>query len=251
MRYAYIEEAERGVTPDPAAFKQFNPVSDTFNPESTSVSSDEINPIRQRRSSSLVSRAAQGDLAIEMQATVWDDFFEGLFNNNWIVRGGDADVFDLLVGNTQHTYTIEKTFDGEPDKYQRLTGMVIDSFNLTMDVAGRITATLGCLGQESLLTEALAANPSYEALTSEKIWDSSNNIQSFQLNGLDILSNMTSFSLTATNNSRQQPALGTPTSVGVGVGQFEVSGTMTVYFNSHCRGSTCIRRKQLCRWCSN
>ena len=232
VRYAIVKEVVPGETPDPATFEQINPVSDTLNPAASTINSAEINPSRQRRFNNRVSIAAEGNIETEMQAVSWNNFLAGVFNREWVARNGEANTHDVWIGNDQLSFTLEKTFDlDDADVYQRITGLVVDSFTMTIETGSAITATFGCLARKSVNTLVPATNSSYEAISGDELWDGSKHIQTFTLNNVDILSKMTSFNMTMSNNGRQQAALGTDESVGIGTGQCEISGTLVIYLS--------------------
>ena len=229
-RFAYVAEAEAGTTPVNPQFKTFPIVSDTLNADPADVRSEGLRPDRQVVDAKLVAQSAAGGLETEMAAENNDDFFEGLFNNSWVADGNDASISTLVPGNNQKTFTFEKTFNADPDIFQRIRGGVVDTLDLTLENDAIIRATWGIQGFGAEVSNGALGGSAYTASGAGLPWDSSNNLFGLEWGGV-ALGTATALSMNITNNGRQQQVLGSVDSIGIGTGLFEVSGTISVYLN--------------------
>jgi len=139
----------------------------------------------------------------------------------------------LRNGTTEHAYSIERKHElGVTDVYFRFLGMVVNTFNISVSANAILTGDIGFIGKTGTYgaatvasaTSAAAANDIMEAITD--VGDIMEGSTLTELSSVFIRDLRVSLN----NNVRGKPAIGTLGNADVGVGEFNVTGSMSIYF---------------------
>lgn len=137
----------------------------------------------------------------------------------------------LKNGSDEHSYYIERKVPTGPAafEYQRFAGMMVDSLDLTLESKAIVTGQIGFVGKiGSTNTDPLDAAPTEP--TSNSVVNATNNIGSITRNGLAMTEKFKKLSLKIANNLRGRDAVGTEGSFSVGIGSFDLTGSLESYF---------------------
>jgi len=168
---------------------------------------------------------------------------------------GAVDVYmgeRLTNSTTRISYTLEEEFaDHSPVTFQYFRGMMVDGLTLTAEPQSIITVGFTFSGKDAFFSDtgipatvpaqlpAVAGNGRVGSATTVttgqvNVLNSSSNVGRIARGGVPISGS--NFVLEATfeiaNNLRQQPAVGFIGAVGIGVGEFGVTGSLSTYFDN-------------------
>ena len=139
-------------------------------------------------------------------------------------------------GTELHSYTIERQFlEHAPVTYEYFNGMAVDTAAINVEAQSQITASFGLKGTTAQMQDSgrIAGatdvdSPNFDILTS------SCNVGTIRENGVAVAAPnyVLGFTLEIANNLRARPAVGFKTSIGHGVGDFAVTGTINTYFGN-------------------
>lgn len=223
-RLAYIPEVTYGVTPATPAFKNLRFTGENFKIGSQYVSSNEIRADRSVADSTLVAREAAGGFGFELSYGSFDDMLEALLQGTWATNV-------LKNGTTLKSFTFEKTMKGITDQYHRYTGQVISAMQLAIKAREMVTGTFTTMGKAGTTAQAIIASATYAAVNTNPVINAANNVAGLGITGITAPKVM-ELNLSIDNNMRQQPVIGDLFSKGVGAGRCNVSGDMTLYFET-------------------
>ena len=192
----------------------------------------------ERRSDRMASAMVQGlssyPKSIEM---VWardaalDILFESVFCGTWA-----SNV--LKNASTKKTFSLEEKYEGgATDPYRRLAGCISDSMQVSFrnGEAGQISFSLKALA-ETTATAGLGSatyavpTPGYDPSTpADIVTNDLFGVTSPKIMGLNF---------TMTNNTRDQHSFGSNDPFGIGLGLYDVSGSVQLYFTALAEYST-------------
>jgi hypothetical protein len=133
----------------------------------------------------------------------------------------------------QRKFTIETAFN-DIGQFMIQDGMVPGTFSLEVATGSIITGTIGFQGRESkLLQSTVLSNAAiYDVLSAQtgEVMNATTNVGELEKNGSTFGASIQSISLSGEANLRQQAAVGSKFSKGIGAGRFNLTGSMTVYF---------------------
>ena len=209
----------------PFTAESINFVSDT-------VVSEEITSDRAIKDVIRVATGAEGDIEFELQYhDAIDEILEGAF-------GADYAGNSLKEGTTTKYLSIQKNFQiAGANKQITFTNMAVGSLEIEAEIGSLITGTAGFLGGtvvgDAVDTGSAASDStsaagaifsSADTTTLVKLGDANGGSPTTQLN-------VQAFSFAIDNGLRQQRAIGDKNIIGVGLGRFNVTGSMTVHFS--------------------
>lgn len=224
-RLAAIAESAYGTTPTTPAFQNLRFTSENFNPSLRHVTSNEIRPDRNVADLILVGAEAAGEFGFELSYGSFDDLLESVFQSAW-----DDDV--LENGITPKSFTIEKTFEtGATDQFHRYRGCMANTFSLNCRAGEIVTGSIGFLAKDMVSAQAAIAGATYADPNTNPVINAANHFADLAITGVTS-PQITSLSLSVTNNLRQQPVIGSIFSKGVGAGRFVVTGEIEAYFEN-------------------
>jgi len=135
----------------------------------------------------------------------------------------------LRNGTTKKSYTLEKSFT-DVTQFIAFTGMRVDTMELSVGTGNVLTANFTFMGKEGAIAQATVGSGAATPAPTNPVLNAIDNVADFTYGGTSQPFDMTAFTMQVQNNLRSQPAIGSVTPIGVGVGTCTVSGTMNVYF---------------------
>lgn len=133
----------------------------------------------------------------------------------------------------QRKFTIETAFN-DIGQYMVQDGMVPGTFSLEVATGSIITGTIGFQGRATQLRQStvLGDAGSYTVLGSQtgEVMNATTNVGEIEKDGSTFGASIQSISISGEANLRQQAAVGSKFAKGIGAGRFNLTGSMTVYF---------------------
>ncbi len=222
---AIIAETTYGTTPATPAFKLVRDVSVSGAPQRPRSRSPERRA--DRTAAAMVQGLSTYPKAINL---VWardaalDILLESVFCGAWA-----SDV--LKNGSTQKGFTLEEKYEGgATDPYRRVAGCMVDTMaiNFRNGEAGQVSCSLKGKAETTATTATIASatyaapTPGYDPSTPADIL----------VNGLFGMTTpkVMAFNMNISNSLRDQHAFGSNEPFGLGMGLFDISGSVTAYF---------------------
>jgi hypothetical protein len=222
-RHAIVDEVVVGTIPASPVFQELRVTGGGLTEKSGYTSSNEIRRDRNVSDSTLVSRDADGEFAIEFSYGSFDSLIEKFLCSTW-----DDDV---IVNGVEHkTFAYERTDElGATDDFERFVGAMVNTFNLNIQAREQVTGSFGVIAEKMSIGTAPLAGATYLPPLETPVISASNDFGSLLINGVSAGA-VQAITLTGTNNIATRPVVGELYSKGLRKGRFEFSGTMTVYF---------------------
>lgn len=158
----------------------------------------------------------------------------------WAAETGTGLTINLFLGSrlrngvTKHSYSVEEEFgDHTPVTFQYFVGMIVSNFVLNLAAKSIVTATVNFLGSDASIQDSgRFAGATTIVAPSTDVLNTSSNVGRISENGVEITGPnfVLDSSITLENNLRLQDAIGSLGAIGVGVGEFSVTGNLTTYF---------------------
>lgn len=228
-RFAFVPETTIGTIPTSPVWQIGRIVSEGIEIQKQMESSNEIRADRNAGPPVDVGRMVQGPINTELSYGSYDVWFEHLLASAWSTNV-------LKNGVLQKSMAIEKTFEqGTTDSYIRYTGCRIDTLDLQLAAKQRITANWGIMGITSPTpTTAILSGATYTPALTTEYFNSGINVGSFNMASTTLVSapKIRSLAINIRNNTYPVDAVGSYYPVEHGLGQFLVSGTAEVLFES-------------------
>jgi hypothetical protein len=225
---AIVPEGVWGVTPDNPAFSKIRVTGESLTAGLGTVESQELRPDRNVSDVALVSANASGSLNFELSYGTFDELIAaslfGAWNSNALMNGASSNM---------KSFTVEKRFDlgGGVYEYFRYRGMTPNSMTLTLGVDAIITGSFEFMGLREDVSGGLLTGASYQETNANPVLNATSSFATLSIGG-DSQNLIASMDLTVSNNLRAQRAVAHLESVGMGTGQFSLTGNMNVYFRS-------------------
>ena len=219
-----LPETTWGTTPAAGNFEElrYSGESLVFNVETASSSQ-----IRSDRNVSDVVRtqaSTSGDVQFELSYGSFDTLLEGLMMGSWA-----TDV--LKNGTTLKSFSIEKYFEGL-NKYHTFKGLRVSSMSLDLGAGDMVTGSFAFLGKGIATGTSSASTGTPTAANSNSIFNAVDNVTVLKEGGSTYSDKVMSLSLSVENNLRANQSVGSLEATRIGFGQFNVSGSMSVYFQN-------------------
>lgn len=164
------------------------------------------------------------------QFTVTPSFAQAETGTNLRVRGSH-----LRNGTTKKSYLLAKAFtDISPVEVLYFTGMRVGSANFSISPGEILTGTLSFAGKRGFATDQTTF-PDISSADSAPTGDVANavdNVQDIRFDGAAIDADVTEIAFAINNNTRDKPAVGVLGNIDIGLGRFNVTGTLGAYFSS-------------------
>lgn len=141
---------------------------------------------------------------------------------------------DVLVnGSTKRSNTIERTYnDHSPVTYEYFTGMTLNTLNIELPQNAIAKYTKSYTGKAGSVTTTRASGASDEAAPTYDVFNTSTDVGRIGVDGSVVTG--PNFVMSATininNNLRRQEAVGSVGAIGIGNGEFTVTGSLNTYF---------------------
>lgn len=139
----------------------------------------------------------------------------------------------LTNGSTLTQYTLEREFS-DITVYEYFTGQAVNTLNFSLSQQSIVTATAGFLGFDASIGTSRFAGATTVAAPTETPVNTSSNIGRIARSGTPIsgANFVLEAAMNLANNLRRQNAVGQIGAIGVGVGEFAVTGTLNTYFDN-------------------
>lgn len=224
-RLAFIAEATEGTTPATPAFQTLRFNNESIAAQKETVKSEEIRADKNVSDILHVGTNVAGGISAEFSYGTFDDLIESVFRGVWTV-----DV--LKNGLTRNSFSFEKTFEqGTTDSYIRYEGCFIDTMDLSISSKSIITADFGLLGlSASDGADAIITGATYLAATTPDVMTAGNEVGTVTVGALS--ATIKGIDLSFKSQNRGQPQVGSNDLAGIALGQFEVTGSLDLYFES-------------------
>lgn len=129
-------------------------------------------------------------------------------------------------------FTIQKRFnDATAVEYNNFTGMHVNGWSLNFENGSILNGSFDFIGLSADLTTTQFTTPSNVAASTNDVMNGVNNVKNIEIDDVDAAAcTIVSLTVDVANNLRTQNAIGQLASCGVGVGRFEVTGAISLYF---------------------
>ncbi|AUR88715.1 major tail protein [Vibrio phage 2.117.O._10N.261.45.E9] len=228
-----VAEDTYGVTPDTPAFDTMRSTGITLGLSKDSLQSEEIRNDRQIADYRLGANQVGGDLKFELSAQTYDALFESAFQSTW-ETGVPAGKDRLACGTTRKSFTIMRHFgdltetDPTSKPYFVYRGCEVNTMSLTINANSMIPGVFGFVGKGLELLPTTIAD-SYNDPTETSTLDSFTG--ELKANGTTIAV-ITEIGLSLENGISPRFVVSSRDSILPEVGDSNLTGTMTAYFES-------------------
>lgn len=138
-------------------------------------------------------------------------------------------------GTIKKSYTIERRFlDHSPVTYEVFTGMVLNTLSINAPSKSIVTATANFMGKDAQVSNIRTSGATDVSAPTNDVMNTTSNVGRIASNGVAIGSPnyITEVNIQINNNRRRQDAVGELGSVGIGSGEFNISGNHNTYFGN-------------------
>lgn len=229
VRLADVSEATIGTIPATPAFQVMRYRSASVRVNKQTDISDEVRADRNVPGITDVGRSVSGSIETRFSYGTYDTWLERL-----LCSAFSTGV--LKNGVTHKAGTLELTYEqGATDSYIRYTACRWNTLELNLRSRAPVLATWGIMGIDSPTpTTAIIAGATYTAPTTTEDFNAGLNVANLAIESDTLVSTpkIQAMTLRFTNNIYQVDVVGQYAPYGHGLGRFEVSGTMTVLFES-------------------
>lgn len=157
----------------------------------------------------------------------------------WAADAGAGKTIRVWIGDglsngaTQRSFTIEKGFLGQQTpNYLVFSGLTPDTLTLTIAPGSIVNGSISFLGKAASAATTTPLDASVTPSYGNDVINAVANVGRIAENNVTVTgpNYVQQLTIEATNNLREQTAVGNMGLVGVGKGQFRVTGTFTTYF---------------------
>lgn len=170
VQIAIVKETTYGTTPSTPQFEVFPLTGESIVAEVQTTNSALMNASRQVSDSILQKLTATGDLSTELTINPANDILvESAFLEDLVAHATPTSdyplMFETVIGETQNSFTFERRI---PDPatpgsylYQRATGCVVNTMNMTVSPGEAATVSYGIIGKEVTTASTAIAGATY------------------------------------------------------------------------------------------
>jgi len=223
---AYIKEEAWGITPATPAWQVLRLTGESLKVTRETKTSAEITPERDVMDHIQVAGGAAGGINFELSYGAYDALFESLMYNEWesnVLKNG---VLQVPLSFEKKLLIAEDTYS-----YLRYTGMIANSMSLNIAAGDVISGSFDFMGKGGSVAAAAIASSTYVDATTEDVINATSHIAALTF-GSFTSPKVLSVSLNVSNNLMNAPVLGSLDSGDIGAGQFNVSGSIELYFDN-------------------
>lgn len=139
----------------------------------------------------------------------------------------------LRNGTERKSFVLAKVFtDLSPQEILYFNGMRVGTFSLSIEPGSILTGSFSFAGKRGRAANTLPGLASAQDAPGTDVANAVDNIVEVLLDGSAIDADLTSISLDVNTNTRDKPAVAAVGNIDVGLGRFNVSGNLTMYFSS-------------------
>jgi len=228
---AIAAESTFGTSPT-TGFKTFRYTGESLNYNISNTQSAQIRADRNVNELVRTDASASGDLNFELSYGTLDDLLEGLLCSTW-----DSGSGVLKNGTAPKSFSIEKNFGaGVTNPFHLFTGMTPSSMGLSVSAGDMVTGNMSFLGKEMITATSKQNSSNIGAATTSPVMNAVSNVAALSEGGTNMLlassDKVMSLDISIENNLRVRNSIGTLGATSIGMGQFVVTGSMSVYFAS-------------------
>lgn len=228
-RLGYVAEATIGTIPTSPVFQIMRYRTANVRLTKQTDISDEIRPDRNVPGITDVGRAVQGTIETRFSYTTFDTWLEHLMCSAFSTNV-------LKNGILHKAGTLEFTYEqGATDSYLRYTGCRINTLDLTLRSRAPVLASWGFMGITSPTpTTSILSGATYTAATTTEDFNAGLNVAALTITSTSLVASpkVQALTMRIANNIYQIDVVGQYAPYGHGLGRFEVTGTLTVLFES-------------------
>ncbi|WP_432344689.1 phage tail tube protein [Shinella yambaruensis] len=227
VRLADVTEATPGTIPATPTFQVMRYVDSDLRVAKQTDVPNEVTPDLNVRSIVDVGRSVAGSINTLLSFGTFDTWLARLFRSEW-----SSDVLKNSV--LDKTGTLENTFKhGATSSFLRYYGVRWNTLDLTLRARQSVQANWGVMGIGSPTpTSAIISGATYTNPTETPVFNAALNVGALALGGVTASPKMQALTMRINGNVRQDDVLGQYEPYGHGLGRFEVTGTMTTYFEN-------------------
>ena len=163
--------------------------------------------------------------------TVTPSFSSAESGTNLRIRGSH-----LRNGTTKKSYMVAKVFsDLSPQEILYFTGLRVGGTSFEITPGQILTGTLSFLGKRGFAVSGAANFPGLTSALEAPSGDVANavdNVSNILLDGTALDADLTTINFAVNNNTRDKPAVANLGNIDIGLGRFNLSGNVTMYFSS-------------------
>lgn len=157
----------------------------------------------------------------------------------WTADAGAGKTLQLFIGDfltngvTKRSNTIERQYlDHSPVTYEYLRGQTLDTLAVTAPAQAIATYTRSYIGADVVTQTSRFAGATDVAAPTNAVLNTSSNVGRIGFDGAAVIGPnfVMSANFTFNNNLRRQEAIGSLGAVGIGNGEFTVTGALNTYF---------------------
>jgi hypothetical protein len=151
----YIEEEQAGQLPSSPAPRAQRYVSTSLEGSYQSVDNDTIFPGRNPGKSLRGTDSNAGDLVINFAPHEHDDFLKAVlcsadgFVKNDALSDTLHDVYDMVPGNKQRSFYLEKIFTQDPELYHLFRNLQFNTASISFAISALVKITFGLMGSNN------------------------------------------------------------------------------------------------------
>ncbi|NEI60912.1 phage tail tube protein [Rhizobium leguminosarum] len=227
VRLADVSEVTIGTTPATPAFQIMRYVSSDVRISKQTDIPNEIRADRNVASIVDVGRSVQGTINTFLSYGTFDTWLERLLCSSW-----SSDV--LKNGIVQKAGTLEYFFEqGATDSFVRYQACRFNTLDLTLRARQSVQANWGIMGIRSPTpTTAILTGATYAPATTTPVLNAGLNVSALAITGITNPPKVQAMTMRITNNIYQNDVVGAYEPYSHGLGRFELTGTMTTYFEN-------------------
>ena len=133
----------------------------------------------------------------------------------------------IVNGITQTSVSIERKYDDLSNQAARYSGLIPDTFALSVNTDGILTGSVGFIGR----SEASTGTPAtYDPTTTTQVFNAVDHVKAVLEGGAN--KGVTSLAINLANNHRPRRQVGTLGAISVGTGTIDVTGSLQAYFEN-------------------
>lgn len=205
-------------------------ISESIKFDITNTQTTELRPDRTQTDLIQTGAMASGGVNMEFSFKTYEDFIAGALCNSW--NTGTGDQYNIQNGAVRESFTIEKIFqDMSIPEYHIFRGMVIDTWDMKMEIGKIVTGSFGFMGMSLTQQEAQIAGATLLPPTTTSPMNAVTNFQNFNIGGVPYTGCISSLGFSIKNNVRSIECLGTLGATDEKLGTIEITGDMSFYFN--------------------
>lgn len=150
------------------------------------------------------------------------------------LKGSHLKNSGVVTDIAQRYFTIETAFQ-DVNQFMVQDGMVAGTFSLEIATGAIVTGTIGFEGRETKLVQtSILGNAPYSGLVSQPgdVVNATTDVGDLVKDGAALAACIQSLSLTGEASLRMQNCVGSKFPQGIGTGRFNLTGSMTVFFET-------------------